>query len=131
MDINREGIYATRPWKVYGEGPSVTTPAPKGQFGGARDVRAYTSKDFRYMQKNGTLYAFAMGWPDDGRLTLASLAEGSPHAPAPIERVELLGRTEPLKFTRDPGGLNLTLPEQKIGNYAYGLKINGAGLTTT
>jgi alpha-L-fucosidase len=24
MDVNSEGIYATRPWKVYGEGPSVS-----------------------------------------------------------------------------------------------------------
>ena len=129
MDLNGEGIFATRPWKVYGEGPSVTAPAPRGRFGGAQDVRPYTAQDFRYVQKGGTLYAFAMNWPEDGRLTLTSLAEGSPHAPGRVERVELLGLKEPLKFTRDAAGLSLVLPEKKIGDYAHCFKINGAGLT--
>jgi len=128
MDLNGEGIFATRPWKTYGEGPS-TVAQPRGQFGGARDVRAYTAQDFRYVQKGDTLYAFAMSWPEDGKLTLTALAEGSPHAPGAIERIELLGLKEPLKFSRDAAGLVLALPEKKIGDYAYGFKINGRGLT--
>ena len=64
MDVNSEGIHATRPWKIYGEGPSVTTPGPRGQFGGARDVRAYTSEDMRFTMKGDTLYAFIMAWPE-------------------------------------------------------------------
>ncbi len=129
MDRNGEGIFATRPWKVYGEGPSVTTVAPKGQFGGARDVRAYTAQDLRFVQKGGALYAFAMGWPENGQLVITSLAEGSPHAPGAIERIEMLGVNEPLKFTRDASGVTVKLPEQKVGDYAYGFKINGRGLT--
>ena len=131
MDRNAEGIHGTRPWKVYGEGPSVTTPAEKGRFGGAQDVRTYTAQDFRFVQKGGALYAFAMGWPDNGRLVITSLAENSPHAPGAIERVELLGVGDPLKTSRDTAGLTVMLPEQKVGNYAYGLKISGRGLTAT
>jgi alpha-L-fucosidase len=33
LKVNGEAIYATRPWKVFGEGPS-TVVAEKGQFGG-------------------------------------------------------------------------------------------------
>ena len=128
-DLNGEGIFGTRPWKIYGEGPS-TAPQARGQFGGARDVRPYTAQDFRYVQKGDTLFAFAMGWPDDGKLTLTALAEGSAHAPGAIERVELLGVKEPLKFTRDTTGLVVSLPEKKVGDYAHGLKINGRDLTT-
>lgn len=130
MDLNAEGIHGTRPWRVYGEGPSVTTPAEKGRFGGAQDVRTYTAQDFRFVQKGGALYAFAMGWPENGRLILTSLAENSPLAPGAIERVELLGAGATLKIGRDATGLMVTLPEQKIGNYAYGLKISGRGLTS-
>src|SRR4029077_6614140 len=36
-----DAIFATRPWKIYGEGPS-TTNIQRGTFGGARDVRPYT-----------------------------------------------------------------------------------------
>jgi alpha-L-fucosidase len=129
MDMNSEGIYATRPWKTYGEGPSVAAPAARGQFGGARDVRPYTAEDFRYVQKGDTLFAFAMGWPEDGKLKLTALAEGSPHAPGAIERVELLGMKEALKFTRDHTGLVVVLPEKKIGDHAHGVRINGRGLT--
>lgn len=130
MDVCAEGIHGTRPWKVYGEGPSVTNPAPKGRFGGAQDVRTYTAQDFRFMQKGDALYAFAMGWPDNGRITITSLAENSPHAPGAIERVELLGVKEPLKFTRDAAGVSVALPEKKPCDYAWGFRINGRGLTT-
>ncbi len=41
MEPNGEAIFATRPWAVYGEGPSVTTAAPANRFGGSVDVRAY------------------------------------------------------------------------------------------
>jgi alpha-L-fucosidase len=40
---NGEAIYGTRPWEIYGEGPSATTAPTKGRFGGARDVRPYTA----------------------------------------------------------------------------------------
>jgi alpha-L-fucosidase len=131
MDVNSVAIYASRPWKVYGEGPS-TKPNPNAavRAQGFNEGRTtYSAKDFRFMQKDGTLYAFAMGWPADGKFVITSLAEGSDKAPGKVERVELLGLTEPLKFTRDKDGLTISLPEQKVGNYAYGLKISGHGLT--
>jgi alpha-L-fucosidase len=123
MASNGEGIYATRPWKVYGEGPSVTNVAPKGQFGGARDVRGYTSEDFRFTAKGDTVYAFAMSWPDDGKLTIKTLAQNSESYPKNIAKVELLGSKAPLKFSRDASGLVITLPAEKPNDFAYGLKI--------
>ncbi len=129
MQVNSEGIYSSRPWKVYGEGPSVSGSQQRGQFGGLRDVRSYTPQDIRFMQKGPTLYAYALGWPTDGKLNITSLAAGAPNANSQIARVDLLGFAEPIKFTRDATGLNLTLPEQKVGDYAYGFKISGDGLT--
>ncbi len=123
MASNSEGIYATRPWKVYGEGPSVTKVAPKGQFGGARDVRGYTSEDFRFTAKGDTVYAFAMAWPEDGKLTIQTLAQNSEHFPRGIAKVELLGSGAPLKFVRDASGLVINLPAEKPNDFAYGLKI--------
>ena len=38
LKVNGDAIYATRPWKIYGEGPSTET-AEKGPFGGQRDVQ--------------------------------------------------------------------------------------------
>jgi len=123
MGPNGEGIFATRPWKVYGEGPSVTSPAPRGQFGGARDVRPYTPEDIRFTAKGDVLYAFAMSWPENGTLTIKSLARGSVEFPREIARVELLGARGPLVFAREASGLVVNLPAAKVGDYAHALKI--------
>jgi alpha-L-fucosidase len=123
MTPNGEGIYATRPWKVYGEGPSVDNPPPIGRFGGAQDVRPYNAQDVRFTAKGNTVYAFLMAWPDGGKATLKSLAAGSAHYTGEVGRVELLGASGALPFTRTPEGLVVTLPNQKPNDFAYALKI--------
>ncbi len=60
-------------------------------------------------------------------LTITSLAAGSPQAPGQVSRVELLGAPGPLKYTRDAGGLTITLPAQKPVDYAYAF--TGPGIT--
>jgi alpha-L-fucosidase len=133
-DRNNEGIYASRPWTVFGEG-STSPAAGNGVGGSARRGRGapppptFTAQDFRFMQKGGALYAFVMDWPTDGKLVIKSLADGAPTAPGKVERVEIIGVAEPLKFTRDANGLNVTLPAEKVGTYVYGFKISGSGLT--
>ncbi len=122
---NGEGIYSTRPWKVYGEGPSVSGPVQRGTFGGARDVRAYASEDIRFTAKGETVFAFLMAWPENGKATIKSLAQGSENFPKRIAKVKLLG-AGPLKFTRDATGLVVNLPETKPNDYAYALKITPA-----
>jgi alpha-L-fucosidase len=125
MAANGEGIYGTRPWKVYGEGPSVVEKAEAGRFGGARDVRSksYTAEDVRFTMKGDTGYAFVMAWPENGKVTLKSLAQGGAHYPNEIARVELLGHSGPLTFNRDTAGLVVNFPDQKSNQYAYALKI--------
>ena len=81
------------------------------------------------MQKGGKVYAFALAWPDNGRLTIKSLAAGSPHAPGVVERVALFGATDALVMTRDAEGLHVMLPERRRGDYVYTLDISGNGLT--
>ena len=62
MPANGEGIFGTRPWKVYGEGPSMKNQA-RGRFGGVRDVRPYIAEDVRFTAKGDVLYAFSMDRP--------------------------------------------------------------------
>jgi alpha-L-fucosidase len=127
MDVNSEGIHGTRPWKIYGEGPSVTTPAPPGAFGGARDVRSYTSGDIRFTTKGGALYAFIMAWPELRTTVIKSLAAGSPHLDGrKIADVSLLGYGGKLEWTQDAQGLNVKLPAAPPSRHAVALKIRGA-----
>ena len=125
LKVNGEAIYATRPWKIYGEGPS-TRAAEKGQFDGQKDVsdKPFTSEDIRFTQsKDGkSLYAIVLELPQDGKITVKSLASDSPHWPGKIGGVQLVGGGK-LKFTRDASGLHVTLPEKFDGKTALALKV--------
>jgi alpha-L-fucosidase len=125
LKINGAAIYATRPWTMYGEGPS-TQVHETGRFGGQRDVQQqpFTARDIRFTQsKDGkTLYAIVLAIPADGNVTIQSLAAGSPHSPGKISRVRLLGGGK-LKFTRDGEGLHVTLPEKMPNPIAFALEI--------
>ena len=55
MAVNSEGIYATRPWKIYGEGPSTKVDVQAERFNEskrpaltAEDVR-FTTREARFM----------------------------------------------------------------------------------
>jgi alpha-L-fucosidase len=114
-----EGIYATRPWKTYGEGPSTQAAAPtRGQAGAAK----YTSEDVRFTCKGDTLYAFVLGWPTGGKALIKTLAKGATAFPKDVARVDLLG-VGPLSFTHDTSGLTINLPDHKPYDYAFGFKI--------
>src|SRR5208337_5303271 len=67
--VNGEAIYGTRPWKVFGEG------AGKLQGGMFNEGNLhYTSQDIRFTTKGEVLYAITLGWPEDGKLCIHSLA---------------------------------------------------------
>ena len=117
LKVNGESIYGTRPWKIYGEGPSTDASNPiKAQGFNEGRVR-YTSKDIRYVQKSGhILYATFMSFPDYGeKVTLKSIVKA--------KHVELLGYG-PLKFQNTPKGLQVRLPQSFPNEIALVLKIN-------
>jgi alpha-L-fucosidase len=126
MKVNGQAIYASRPWKIFGEGPSIVT-AEKGQFDGQADVqkKPFTAEDIRFTQsKDGrTLYVIVLAFPADGQVTIKSLASNSQSWPGKIGSVRLLGVSGKLKFTRDETGLHLTLPAKKPCDIAFALKI--------
>ncbi len=124
MKVNGEAIYSTRPWGIYGEGATRTA---EGHF---KEDFAFTAEDIRFTQsKDGrTLYAIALGWPANGRLTITSLATPASRGYGRVERVELLGHAGTLAFRQTPEGLSVTLPAQPLNPIACALKIAGRNL---
>jgi len=57
--VNGDAIYGSRPWKIFGEGP---TKVATGTFNEG-NTAAYTSEDFRFTAKGDTLYAIELSWP--------------------------------------------------------------------
>lgn len=126
MSVNGEAIFGTRPWDIYGEGPSTEEKPQAGHFGGARDVqsRPYTPQDIRFTTKGDTLYAFLMAWPASRAAVIHALAAGSPHlAGGRITAVSLLGHAGALAWNQDGTGLHVTLPSAAPCEHAYALKI--------
>ena len=124
MGRNGEAIHGTRPWRSFGEGP---TRVGSGGFSEGQ-AQSFTAEDIRFTSKAGALYAIGLGWPREGVLRIASLAEDSALAPGAIERVEVLGSTEALSFERSRKGLEIRLPEGLAGQAAVALKLRGPGL---
>jgi len=130
MAVNREGIYATRPWKIFGEGPSTDAAAKKNGGAafneGARKNMTY--EDVRFTTKGKTLYAFIMGWPDNGgQVVIRPLGSDGSHRDATIADVQLLGHGK-VEFQRIAEGLSIMLPERQPGDYAFTFRISGEGL---
>jgi alpha-L-fucosidase len=121
--IHGEAIFGTRPWLVYGES---TVRVRGGSFG--EDFR-YNAHEIRFTTKGSTLYAFALGWPEDRKVTIRSLAKPDGANLNHIEQIALLGSTGNLDWQQTAKGLTVTLPEQKVSEYAVALKITGSGLT--
>jgi alpha-L-fucosidase len=120
LGVNGEAIYGTRPWKVYGEGP---THVVGGSFKDTATA-GYTSQDIRFTTKGGVLYAISLAWPQDGKLTIKSLAKGSQYGDREIRNIQLLGSDSKIRWTRDANGLSIELLSQKTGEYAYVFKIS-------
>jgi alpha-L-fucosidase len=123
MAVNSEGIYATRPYKIFGDGPVANAPPPTGRFN--ENARAaIDANDVRYTTKGDTLFAFVMGWPGK-EAVIPSLATTAKQGVGKIQNVELLGAGK-VPFTQDETALKVQLPEKRPCEYAIAFKINGA-----
>lgn len=114
LKVNGEAIYGSKPWRVYGEGP---TEVVGGTFQDTK-TKPYTAQDFRFTTGNGHLYAIELGWPADGTATVRSIRPGDK-----VTRVQLLADGSNVSFTQDAGGLHLRLPPHPVGSDAYVFRI--------
>lgn len=121
--LNGEGIYATRPWKVYGEGPStLKSNQKKGHFGGLTDTREYQSTDIRYTSKGKNLFAFCLNIPK-GDIRMTSLGAKSKYLNKRIASVTFLGSNEKLNWTQENDALVIKKPADYPAWLVTGFKI--------
>ncbi|MHB8502832.1 MAG: alpha-L-fucosidase [Candidatus Acidiferrales bacterium] len=123
LKVNGEAIYGTRPWKIYGEGP---TKVAAGSFHDT-DTTGYTPEDFRFTTKGNTLYAIELGWPSTGEAVIHSLGSTAMKGQK-IGSVVLLGADVKPAFQQGPDTLRIQLPAQSPGKYAYAFRIELAGV---
>lgn len=118
MKVNSEAVYATRPWKIYGEGPAIASVAalngPGFNEGKSKPLGA---EDFRFTTKGNLLYATFFAWPESGKVLVKSLAAQK------ISGVQLLGHKGGLQWQQTNEGLAVSLPAIPPCNNAYVLKV--------
>ncbi len=121
LDINGEGVYATRPWEIYGEGP--THPGQKTNG----DVVEYTNKDIRFTRSkdNKTLYIHMLGYNDS--ITIHTLSTKHIDFNS-IKSIKILGDKGQVEYTQTEQGLTITTPEgidQNDAAYSFKVKFKG------
>jgi alpha-L-fucosidase len=113
-----EAIFASRPWRLSGEGP---TQVASGQFGEGK-LKPFEAADIRFTTKGSTLYAMTLGAPQ-GTVHIRSLARHGT-----VRRVEIVGLAGPLAFQQDDDGLHVGVPPDASHPYGVALKIDGDAL---
>lgn len=121
LKINGEGIYGTRPWTVFGEGP---TRIRRGGHKVEKQKIEYTNKDIRFTQKGeNTLYAFVMDVPNEDIL-IESLATRFTVLTSKIGKIELLGSDQPVDWQLNEKGLSIKAPKRAPNTMALTYKIS-------
>jgi alpha-L-fucosidase len=107
MAVNRECIFGTQPWRVFGEGPASAGAKLRAQGFNEGKGKPYTAEDVRFTQKGQILYAIVLGAPTNG-VSIKSL--GTSVAPdVSIKEVQLLGGGRNPGWQQTRGGLARSL----------------------
>ncbi len=104
-ELGINGIYDTRPWRVYGEGPLEILSKRAGE-----NLKEYSEKDIRFTQKENTLFAFVLAKPT-GDIQILTLKKGG-LLNEKIKKITLLDNKEQIKWSRDAESLTIQVPEK-------------------
>jgi alpha-L-fucosidase len=120
MAINKESIFDTRPWKIYGEGPVAEAANPVNGPGFNEGKIKFSAKDIRYNQKGKVLYATVLGTPE-GNVFLNSL--GKTKGNGIVKGIEVLGSKEKISWKQNAALLSIQKPKLVPNDLAIVFKI--------
>ena len=109
MEINRECIFGTRPWKVFGEGPASESAPLRAQGFNEGRGKPVTAADFRFTTRQKVLYAIQLGVPAQD-FHIQSLGKTERLLDRPIESIALVGSDERLQWNQADDGLSIAAP---------------------
>jgi alpha-L-fucosidase len=115
---NGEGIYGTRPWKIFGENSPEAEAFKPGQFD---ENYKFNYKDIRFTTKEGYLYAFCLGVPEKD-IRIKSLGKNSGLS-SPIASVKMLGSDARVRWSQSADVLIIKKPSRIPAGEVPGFKI--------
>ena len=116
---NGEGIYGTRPWKIYGEKPEGQTQAKLGRFD---ENYKLSYRDIRFTTKDGTLYAFCLGIPTED-IVIKSLGKNSMLAEKQVSSVKMMGSDAKVRWSQENDRMVIKKPGKMPSWQVLGFKI--------
>lgn len=141
--MNEKAIYASKPWKVYGDNlnsclreiernivnadaKEVMQNAQKENFN-ARTVASspYGHDEVRFTVHGKELYVFVLNPVPGSTIRLPALGLGSEQKPSRVKSVKMLGGGK-VVFSQDSRSLALTMPEKLPTPYATVFEVKGA-----
>jgi len=122
MDVNKECIFGTRPWKVFGEGPASEGAALTAQGFNEGKGKPFTAADVRFTTKGDTLYAIELGAPTNA-VAIKSLGTAAKLLDKPIGKITLLGSDEKVQWSQTDATLIIKPPQKTPNNIAIVFKI--------
>jgi alpha-L-fucosidase len=105
--VNGEGIYGSRPWKVYGEKPASQPVVKSGNFNESKV--SYVAQDIRFTTQGGILYCWCLGKPS-GEIRIGSLSRKG--AGGNIAAVEMVGGDSRLHWRQKEDALVIAAPQR-------------------
>jgi alpha-L-fucosidase len=109
MDINRESIFATRPWKVFGEGPGSESAPLRAQGFNEGRGKPVTPDDVRFTARGDAIYIIQLGVPTR-ELRIQSLGNRARLLDRPIDSIALLGSGEKIEWKQGDEALSISAP---------------------
>ncbi|MCR4647930.1 MAG: alpha-L-fucosidase [Lachnospiraceae bacterium] len=94
MKINREAVFDTKPYKIFGEGPTEVIE------GGFMDgtVKGFTSSDFRFLAGKGCIYIIALRPSETCGYSVRSFAKKQGFFNSEITKITMLEGKDPIEF---------------------------------
>lgn len=142
LKINGEAIYATRPWKVYGDGKSIRGESDMVTHGEIRnagdDIAQKTKKgehynqrttasplfaedEVRFTTKGDDFYIIVMN-PTKGKFNIPTLAIDKDTNPGKLKKLNRLDNGNKIKFKQSVNGTEITVPTINGRSYPIVLK---------
>jgi len=121
LDRYGEAIYGTRPWYVFGEGP---TQEPERENHGTFNELSYTARDVRYTTAGTTVFALFLGAPEEGsEILLEAFSAQRSGLDIQVREVSMAGGGESLEWELDDTGLRIRMPSAGMDPMSTVLKI--------
>ena len=116
LKTNGEGIYGSRPWKSFGEGPLEVKDGRQGE-----NHKDFSQQDIRFTIKDDVLYAFVLAPPTED-IVIKTLAAGG-SLDREIAGIKLMGSSEDIKWNRSADALSIELPTTLPGKIVNGFRL--------